>query len=276
MMRLIWNFLSLVKNWIFNILLIQSKRLLYLGFTMTEQFFTKSIKVQKIIKGFNLTKSLLVSSILVGEDNIGKKSLIKYLFPNIMIVDGSNQKNVEETLAISNKLIIFNFEKLTNMENLNFDNKQIIAVSNYISNERIIDDLFAFIYKMPSLKDRVEDIELLVNYFIKDVKRNLMIDKLIIDLDRVDISSNTKSLRKSVYKEAFINDCTNKDIEEILYNYLLKYMNGNNDYKKYLSLYERPLIKAGLKKFYSQLKLSSILGINRNTLRKKIHELNLN
>lgn len=243
---------------------------------MTEQFFTKSIKVQKIIKGFNLTKSLLVSSILVGEDNIGKKSLIKYLFPNIMIVDGSNQKNVEETLAISNKLIIFNFEKLTNMENLNFDNKQIIAVSNYISNERIIDDLFAFIYKMPSLKDRVEDIELLVNYFIKDVKRNLMIDKLIIDLDRVDISSNTKSLRKSVYKEAFINDCTNKDIEEILYNYLLKYMNGNNDYKKYLSLYERPLIKAGLKKFYSQLKLSSILGINRNTLRKKIHELNLN
>lgn len=242
---------------------------------MTEQFLTQSTQVQKIIKGFNLTKSLLVSSILVGEEYTGKKTLIKYLFPNSNIVDGSNQKMVEESLATSNKLIIFNFEKLTNMENLNFDNKQIIAVSNYISNERIIDNLFAFIYKMPSLKDRVEDIELLVNHFTKEVKQNLIIDKLIIDLDRVDISLNTKSLRKSVYKEAFIHDCTHKDIEEIFYYYLLKYMNGNNDYKKYLDLYERPLIKAGLKKFYSQLKLSSILGINRNTLRKKIYELNL-
>ncbi len=242
---------------------------------MTEQFLTQSTQVQKIIKGFNLTKSLLVSSILVGEEYTGKRTLIKYLFPNSIIVDGSNQKMVEESLAISNKLIIFNFEKLTNMENLNFDNKQIIAVSNYISNERIIDNLFAFIYKMPSLKDRVEDIELLVNHFTKEVKQNLIIDELIIDLDRVDISLNTKSLRKSVYKEAFIHNSTHKDIEEIFYYYLLKYMNGNNDYKKYLALYERPLIKAGLKKFYSQLKLSSILGINRNTLRKKIYELNL-
>lgn len=40
---------------------------------MTEQFLTQSIQVQKIIKGFNLTKSLLVSSILVGEEYTGKK-----------------------------------------------------------------------------------------------------------------------------------------------------------------------------------------------------------
>lgn len=64
----------------------------------------------------------------------------------------------------------------------------------------------------------------------------------------------------------------NKDIEAILYEYLLKHLDGNNGYKEYLGLYEKPLIEAGLKKFGSQLQLSQILGINRNTLRKKIHE----
>jgi len=66
-----------------------------------------------------------------------------------------------------------------------------------------------------------------------------------------------------------------KDIELLLYEYLLKNLSGNDDYRKYLSLYEKPLIEAGLKKFGSQLQLSQILGINRNTLRKKIYENNI-
>jgi DNA-binding protein Fis len=66
-----------------------------------------------------------------------------------------------------------------------------------------------------------------------------------------------------------------EDIEEILYYYLLKHLKGNDAYRENLRLYEKPLIKAGLEKFGSQLKLSEILGINRNTLRKKIHENNI-
>ncbi|TNF45412.1 MAG: Fis family transcriptional regulator, partial [Epsilonproteobacteria bacterium] len=45
--------------------------------------------------------------------------------------------------------------------------------------------------------------------------------------------------------------------------------------REHLGLYEKPLIEAGLKKFGSQLQLSQVLGINRNTLRKKIHEHNI-
>jgi len=240
---------------------------------MTEQFITKSTQVQKIIKGFNLTKSLLVSSIIIGEPHTGKKTLIKYLFPNAVSVDGIDQKKVEEFLEDSDELIIFNFERLTNIENLNFDNKRVIAVANYVSNERVIDNIFAFIYKMPSLKERVEDIELLTKYFSREVEKNLVLNsKLEIDLNRVNISSNTQSLRKSIYHEAFIQNCNSRDIEDILYHYLFSNMNGNNDYKKYLTLYEKPLIEAGIKKYHSQLRLSDILGINRNTLRKKIYE----
>jgi len=100
-----------------------------------------------------------------------------------------------------------------------------------------------------------------------------------------DIMQTTNEANKEFYRaapggvptqQAFSQNCTPKDIEEILYHYLYREMEGNNDYKDYLPLYERPLIEAGLKKFGSQLKLADILGINRNTLRKKIHELNIN
>jgi len=68
---------------------------------------------------------------------------------------------------------------------------------------------------------------------------------------------------------------TDGDIEQILYEYLYRNMEGNNAYRENLPLFERPLIEAGLKKFKSQLKLSSVLGLNRNTLRKKIYELGI-
>jgi len=242
-----------------------------------EHFQTKSIQIQNIIKGFNLTKSLFVSSILIGEEYTGKKALIKYLFPNAIYADGNDQNSVKNLLENHNELIITNFEKLTNIENLNFENKRIVALANYISNERTIDSIFAFIYRMPSLRERSEDIDLLIGYFSKEVKRDLMIEgDLSIDMKLVDISTNIQSLKKSIYHQAFSQNCNRLDIENILYQYLHSRMEGNNDYKEFLPIYERPLIEAGLAKYSSQLKLSDILGINRNTLRKKIYELGIN
>ena len=65
------------------------------------------------------------------------------------------------------------------------------------------------------------------------------------------------------------------EIEEVLYHYLLKNIDKNDAYREYLGLYEKPLIQAGLEKYGSQLQLAQILGINRNTLRKKIYEHNI-
>ena len=66
-----------------------------------------------------------------------------------------------------------------------------------------------------------------------------------------------------------------KDLQNLMYEYLYENLDGNNDYKKFLYLYEKPLLEAGLKRYGSQLKLSGILGINRNTLRKKVNEYGL-
>ncbi len=239
-----------------------------------EQFFTNSEHVQNIIKGFNLTKTLFVSSIIIGEANIGKKLLAQYLFPDTPIVSGSDQKAVELALKEHDELIITDFEKLSNQESLDLDNKRIIATANYVGNKQIIDLLFAFIYTLPSLRERPEDTEHIKNLFIKEAKSNLMLeDDDIPNSDiPVNLTQNSKSLKSTIYKYLMTHSMYRQDIQDAIYHYLLKELDGNNGYKEFLDLYEKPLIEAGLHKYGSQLQLSQILGINRNTLRKKIHE----
>ena len=242
-----------------------------------EHFFTNSEQIQNIIKGFNLTKTLFVSSIIIGEPNIGKKSLARYLFPDAPLVSGKDQEEVEKLLQEVDELIITDFEKLSNQESLNLDNKRIIATANYMGNQQTIDNLFAFIYTLPSLKERPDDTEYIKDIFIKEARLTLMLDDNNVSLSDIPInlSDNSKTLKKTIYTYLMKHSMDEKDIQEALYSYLLQNLNGNNAYKEHLELYEKPLIEAGLKKYGSQLQLSQVLGINRNTLRKKIHEHNI-
>ena len=243
-----------------------------------EQFFSNSEQVQNIIKGFNLTKTLFVSSIIIGEPNIGKKSLARYLFPNAPLVSGSDQEAVIKLLSEVDELIITDFEKLSNQESLDLDNKRVIATANYVGNQQTIDNLFAFIYTLPSLKERPDDTDFIKERFIQEAQSNLMIKTLDISTKKIpiDLRDNTKSLKRSIYRYLMNHSMETKDIQEAIYHYILEELDGNNGYKEHLILYEKPLIEAGLKKFGSQLQLSQVLGINRNTLRKKIHEHNIN
>ena len=69
-----------------------------------ETFFTTSDKIQHIIKGFNLTKTLFVSSIIIGEAYTGKKTLARYLFPDAPLVSGNNQEEVKLALETYDEL----------------------------------------------------------------------------------------------------------------------------------------------------------------------------
>ena len=239
-----------------------------------ETFFTTSEKIQHIIKSFNLTKTLYVSSIIIGEANTGKKSLARYLFPNALLVSGRDQQEVENALENHDELIITDFEKLSNQSSLDFSNKRIIVTANYMGNPALIDELFAFIYSMPSLQERPGDVNYLKELYIKEALSTLMIEDNTFESDEIhlNLSKNSKSLKKSIFLHLVKHSMEEKDIKEVLYHYLLKDLDGNDGYREHLGLYEIPLIEAGLKKFASQLQLSRVLGINRNTLRKKIHE----
>ncbi|MDR1615032.1 MAG: hypothetical protein LBS26_05645, partial [Campylobacteraceae bacterium] len=48
---------------------------------------------------------------------------------------------------------------------------------------------------------------------------------------------------------------------------------SGDDYRRLLYIFDIPLLRAGFKKFRSQLAISKNFGLNRNTLRKKISEL---
>ena len=191
-----------------------------------------------------------------------------------LLFRGVNQEEVTQALENHDELIITDFEKLTNQSNFDFSNKRIIATANYIGNSSLIDDLFGFIYTMPSLAERPDDVTYLTKRFAKEALSILMMDSLEIDLKNIslNLSKNSRSLKKSIYLYLVQHSMGSSEIEEVLYHYLLKHLDGNDAYREYLGLYERPLIQAGLKKFGSQLQLSQVLGINRNTLRKKIYE----
>ncbi len=242
-----------------------------------ETFFTTSDKVQHIIKSFNLTKTLLVSSIIVGDPHTGKKSLARHLFPHVPEVSGYHQSEVEAALKEYDELIITDFEKLSNQNKFDFTNKRIVATANYLGNASIIDEMFAFIYTMPTLQERPNDVKYLAKNFLKEAQETLMLEEKIVDIDTIplNLSHNNRSLKKSIYTYLMKSSMDHNDIENVMYHYLYEHLEGKDGYREHLGLYEKPLIEAGLKKFGSQLQLSQVLGINRNTLRKKIHEHNI-
>jgi len=97
-------------------------------------------------------------------------------------------------------------------------------------------------------------------------------EEVTLDPTFFDLSKNSKTLRKSIYHQIMYRYADTEIIEGMLFHYFLNTLEGNNGYKEHLYLYERPLLQAGLHKYGSQLQLAQVLGINRNTLRKKIHE----
>jgi len=236
-------------------------------------YATRSEAVQKIIKSLNLTRTLYVSSILIGEPYTGKRTLVRTLFPEIPHADGRDQNAVEKLLVESDALVIEHYEKLPNPDRLDFENKHIIAIADYISNSRALDETFAFIYTLPPLRERPEDIRLYTQLYQEEAYETLQITTPVsLEKHHLDLRENLRSLRASIYREILLQSSDKKALERGLYHYFSETLSTESDYHRLLGLFEKPLIEAGLKVYGSQLRLAEALGINRNTLRKKIHE----
>ena len=229
-------------------------------------------KIQKIKSALLSSKNLFVSSLVYGEKYTGKKTIIKELFNDFIWVDGSDFKKLQQTLKENNFIVITNFEKINNLDSLNFENKNIVAIYNKINLNENLEKKFAFFYHIPSLSQR-DDLKSIIEYFLNEAKKVFEIDEeIVLKKEDLDLTQNFKSLKKSIYKLVLYNNISKNELDSILYRYFLNNFDGINLYKDFLKIFEKPLIQAGLKIYKSQLKLSEILGINRNTLRKKINE----
>ena len=211
----------------------------------------------------------------MGEVGVGKKCLASFILPDASIEDASNFDELLITLKSCSEIIITNIENSPNIKCLiqaiKDNNIRVIATSKHSFSNEFIDEIFSVKFDIPSLIDRTEDVNLLIEMFEEEASLLFGGEQTLNRENfQADLSQNTKSLKRQVMINYLLQDIQDNELMGIIENYLQDKIGSNSDYRKFLYLYEVPLLKSGLKKFKSQLQLSDRLGLNRNTLRKKI------
>lgn len=238
-------------------------------------FISLSNASKEAFKTATLLKTLSVNSLITGEDGVGKKSLASYILPNASVVDASDFDASITALKSVNQIIITNLHTSPNLnmllDTIESNNVRVIATSkNYLENESL-DDLFSVKFSIPPLSQRDEDVKALIDIFSEEASKLFGVESEFDMLNFIpDLSKNSSSLKRQVMINYLLQDIKDTELMKIIENYLSDKLGSNSDYRNFLYLYEAPLIKVGLSQFKSQLKLSDKLGLNRNTLRKKI------
>lgn len=240
-------------------------------------FITVSSASKEAFKTATLLKTLSVNALITGEIGVGKKVLAQYILPNAAVIDASNLEELLTTLESVNEIVITNLENSPNIklifETIDSTNIRVVATAKSTYNNEVLDKLFSIKFEIPPLSQRPEDISPLIDKFTKEAASLFSVHgEFNLETFKPDLSENSNSLRRQVMVSYLLQDINDIEIMDIIQNYLADKLGSNNDYKNFLHLYEVPLIKAGLHKFKSQLQLSDKLGLNRNTLRKKISD----
>ncbi len=240
-------------------------------------FVTSSHASVEALKTANLLKSLSVNALISGERGVGKKKLSQYILPNAPLYCAQDFDELIAKIQSSSEIIITHVENSPNLkriaEEIHKSNIRVVATCSSNYHSEVLEDLFDITIELPPLADREEDIAVLIESFQKEAEAIFGLKETFeFDVLHVDLSENASSLRRQLFLHYLLDDVDEHDLMELLEKYLYNKIGSNNDYREYLHLYEVPLIRAGLKKFRSQLKLASVLGLNRNTLRKKIQE----
>ena len=232
---------------------------------------------KEVFKTATLLKSLNISSLITGEPGVGKKSLACYIFVDVPIFDASRHNELLVELESVEKIIITNLENSPNikkiLEIIISKNIKVIATAKSSFYHEYIDSIFSVKFDIPPLSQREEDIEPLIDRFAKEAAELFSLNEDFNDKNfKPDLSKNSDSLRRQVMISYLLQNIKESELIDIVQKYLTDRLGSNSDYEKFLHIYEAPLIRAGLERFKSQLQLSSKLGLNRNTLRKKIIE----
>lgn len=238
-------------------------------------FITASSASSEAFKTANLLKTLTVNALILGENGTGKKTLAHYILPDAPMLDASDAQELLLALQSNPTIIITHLEKSPNIvtlfEQVNLYKVRVIATCAEHYNHVILEELFSVRLHLPPLSERPQDVDVLIEYFIRETEE-IFGRKALLNLKtfKADLSENASSLRQQVFLSNLLENINENEMMMIIEHFLSDKLGSNNDYRTFLHLYEVPLIRAGFKQFKSQLQLADKLGLNRNTLRKKI------
>jgi len=241
------------------------------------KFITTSNASSEAFKTATLLKTLSVNALIMGEVGVGKQSLASFILPNAPIIDASDFDALLTALERVHEIIITNIDCAPNIkrvvDTINENSLRVIATSKQSFDNKHTDEIFSVKFDIPPLSERMQDLDALVKKFTTEASLLFGGDsKFNIKNFKPDLSQNADSLRRQVMINYLLQDVKDVELMDIIENHIYPKMGTSSDYRNLIYLYEVPLIRAGLKKFKSQLQLSDKLGLNRNTLRKKIAE----
>jgi DNA-binding NtrC family response regulator len=238
-------------------------------------FVTACASSAQAHKTATLLKTLNVNALISGEVGVGKKTLARYILNNAPVYDAKDYDDILYALENTNEIIITNLENIPNikivLDIIVKKSIRLIATAKSSFYSEYIDEVCSVKFDIPPLSQRPEDVKELIQIYSKEASELFnTTSEINLDSFKPDLSTNSNSLKRQIIISSLFADISENELMDIMHNYLSEKLGSNNDYRNYLHLYEVPLIKAGLQKFKSQLKLADRLGLNRNTLRKKI------
>ncbi|WP_456449795.1 Fis family transcriptional regulator [Hydrogenimonas sp.] len=243
-------------------------------------FIAVSKPLREALKSANLLKSLKLNTLISGEKGTGRHSLAKVMMPDVPIFHGDDPA-LFQLMANHSRCIVDRFEKIEHppkfFQFVQKHGKHVVAIAED-GMDVSKNSFFSVRLTLPSLVDRPEDIPPLTEKFKKEVfslfgEGEKGISDFEVDMERLDIRENAFSLRKSIVLQYLSSRIDEDEILAINEAFIGGRMESEEDlYRKMLYLYEVPLIRAGTKRYGSQLKMSKAFGLNRNTLKKKITE----
>ncbi|MCV6608809.1 MAG: hypothetical protein OIF32_11385 [Campylobacterales bacterium] len=238
------------------------------------KFIAKSSISKELVKTAQIISNLNINALIIGNEGTGKTLLSKEILPGAIVVDGSDFKALKSVIENEESFIIENFHKIVNYENLDFSAKKVVGTSTVKMDKNIIDKFFGITLEIPDLLKRKEDLKPIIEKFVEQAETTLL-TKVSFDFKnfKPDLSKNCHSLKKDIFLEIMSDSLNENDIVKILKKFLSDRIDGNNAYRENLVTFDKAIIEEGLELYGSQLKLSEVLGLNRNTLRKKVAEI---
>jgi DNA-binding NtrC family response regulator len=239
-------------------------------------FIAVSKPLKEALKSANLLKSLKLNTLISGEPGTGRHTLARVMMPDAPILHGDHP-DLYTLLEKSPQCIVDRFEAIDNyprfFQTLRKHGVHTIAIAE----EGMAEGQggpFSVRITLPPLRERPEDIDPLVEKFTAEIAELFgeADTGFTVERERLDISRNGFSLRKSIMLQYLASDIGEADLLDLNEKFLEKRMDDEELYRRMLYLYEVPLIRAGTRRYKSQLGMSRVFGLNRNTLRKKIAE----